>query len=203
MWHSSSSIGLIKKTEYEIVKLLRQIIDHMLLSATAANLFPSLAVIHFRPERNVCPVCHETLKVQKTRPAKRAATLAIGDFIGHERVYYCLTCAQVFRSTELRALIPQNCNFGYDIIVFIGEALFLRCRNYQEIRLELQQRNIRISESEIAFLAKKFVLYLGVLHRSVQRKTRKFMRMNGGYILHLDGTCDGASPHLMSVLEMG
>ena len=157
--------------------------------------------MHFLPERNVCPACHETLKVQKTRPAKRAATLAIGDFIGHERVYYCLACAQVFRSAELRALIPQNCNFGYDIIVFIGEALFLRCRNYQEIRSDLQQRNVRISESEIAFLAKKFVLYLGVLHRSVQRKTRKFMRMNGGYILHLDGTCDGASPHLMSVLD--
>ncbi len=107
----------------------------------------------------------------------------------------------MFHSREFRGLIPEHGNFGYDIIVFVGESLFLRCRNYQEIRLELQQKNIRISESEIAFLAKKFVLYLGVLHRSVQRKTRKYMRMNGGYILHLDGTCDGASPHLVSVLD--
>ena len=104
-------------------------------------------------------------------------------------------------STELRTLIPEHSNFGYDIIVFIGERLFLRCRNYREIRLELEQRNIAISESEIAYLAKKFVLYLGVLHRSVQRKTKKYMRMNGGYILHLDGTCDGGSPHLISVLD--
>ena len=157
--------------------------------------------MHFWPERNACPRCHETLKVQKTSPAKKAATLAIGDFIGHETVYHCPVCREVFHSVELRALIPEGCNFGYDIIVFIGQSLFLRCRNYQQIRVELQQRNVRISESEIAFLAKKFVLYLGVLHRSVQRKTRKLMRTNGGYILHLDGTCDGASPHLMSVLD--
>ena len=152
----------------------------MLLSVTAANLFPAPAVIHFLAERTTCPACHEALKVQKTRPGKRAATLAIGDFIGHETVTYCPVCARVFRSGELRALIPQNCNFGYDIMVFVGESLFLRCRNYQQIRLELQQRNVRISESEIAFLAKKFVLYLGVLHRSVQRKTKKLMHLNGG-----------------------
>jgi len=65
----------------------------------------------------------------------------------------------------------------------------------------LQQRNIRISESEIAFLAKKFVLYLGLLHRSSQRELTHYMQMNGGYILHLDGTCDGGSPHLISVLD--
>ncbi len=80
-------------------------------------------------------------------------------------------------------------------------SLFLRCRNYQEIRLELLKRNIVISESEIAFEAKKFVLYLGLLHKAVRRKIRKHMKMNGGYILHLDGTCDGGSPHLISVLD--
>ena len=158
-------------------------------------------VIHFTPERTTCSGCHEGLNVLKTTSGKRAATLAIGDFIAHETVWYCPRCGQAWYSTELRSLIPEHCNFGYDIIVFIGESLFLQCRNYQEIRLELQQRNVQISESEITFLAKKFVLYLGVLHRSVMGKTRKYLRMNGGYILHLDGTCDGGSPHLISVLD--
>ena len=173
----------------------------MMRGIASANLFPSSAVIHFRPEISSCPTCLEALKVLKTYPGKKAATLAIGNFIGHETVYYCQGCGCVFHSNELRTLIPENCNFGYDIIVFIGESLFLRCRNYQEIRLELQQRNVRISESEIAFLAKKFVMYLGLLHRSSGRELEKYMHMNGGYILHLDGTCDGGSPHLISVLD--
>lgn len=181
--------------------LLRRIIDHMLHTTTSANLFPSPVIIHFKSKKNTCSVCHEDLKVWKTYPSKRAATLAIGDFTGHETVYYCPGCGRVFHSAEFRKLIPENCNFGYDIIVFIGKSLFLRCRNYKEIRLELQQRNVRISESEIAFLAKKFVLYLGLLHRSSQRELKKYMYINGGYILHLDGTCDGGSPHLISVLD--
>ena len=173
----------------------------MMWGITSANLFPTSAVIHFRPESNTCPTCPESLNVLKTYPSRKAATLAIGNFIGHETVYYCQGCGHIFHSNELRSLIPENCNFGYDIIVFIGESLFLRSRNYQEIRLELQQKNVWISESEIAFLAKKFVLYLGLIHRSSQNELRKYMHMNGGYILHLDGTCDGGSPHLISVLD--
>jgi hypothetical protein len=173
----------------------------MLLSVAAVNLFPSAPVIHFRPQRSSCVGCHQPLKVQKTLPHKRAATLAIGEFIAHETVYYCPGCGGTYHSTELQTVIPENCNFGYDIIVFIGESLFLHCRNYHQIRGELKSRNVGISESEIAFLAKKFVLSLGLLHRSVQRKTRAYMQMNGGYILHLDGTCDGGSPHLISVLD--
>jgi len=184
-----------------VVTLLRRIIDHLLHSSTSANIFPSPAVIHFKRKGSRCSACNGSLKVLKTYPAKRAATLAIGNFIGHETVYYCPGCGRVFHSAELRELIPEHCNFGYDIIVFIGKSLFLRCRNYQEIRLELQQKNVQISESEIAFLAKKFVLYLGLLHRSSQSELTKYMYMNGGYILHLDGTCDGGSPHLISVLD--
>jgi len=180
---------------------LRRIIDHMMLNITSTNLFPTSVVVHFKPEISLCPTCHETLKVWKTYPGKKAATLAIGNFIGHETVYYCQGCGNVFYSNELRTLIPENCNFGYDIIVFIGKSLFLQSHNYQEIRLELQQRNVWISESEIAFLAKKFVLYLGLIHRSSQNGLGKYIHMNGGYILHMDGTCDGGSPHLISVLD--
>lgn len=182
------------------MKLLRRIVDQMMLNITSANLFPTPALIHFRPESDTCPSCNESLKVWKTYPGRKAATLAIGNFIGHETVYYCQGCGYVSHSKELQTLIPENCNFGYDIIVFIGMGLFLRSRNYQEIRLELQQKNIWISESEIAFLAKKFVLYLGIIHRSSQKELGKYMHVNGGYILHLDGTCDGGSPHLISVL---
>ncbi len=93
----------------------------MLLNIASANLFSSPPVIHFTPERSTCSVCHERLKVQKTRPGKRAATLAIGDFIAHETVYYCPKCRRVFHSRELRTLSPEHCNFGYDIVVFVGD----------------------------------------------------------------------------------
>ena len=54
---------------------------------------------------------------------------------------------------------------------------------------------------KIVYLAKKFIIYLAILHRRFQKKTRRYMNMNGGYILHLDGTCEGGSPHLISILD--
>jgi len=141
------------------------------------------------------------MKVQKTLPTKRVATLEIRDFIAHETVYHCELCGRIFHSEELRSLVPKNCNFGYDVIVFIGESVFLQCRDYQEIFWDLRERNVTISESEVAFLARKFVIYLSLLHRRVRKKIRKFMKLNGGYILHPDGTCEGGSPHLISALD--
>ena len=141
------------------------------------------------------------MKVQKTLTDKKIATLAVGDLIAHETIYYCEKCGRIFHSQELRSLIPEKCNFGFDVIVFVGKSLFLRCRNYQEILSELKQKNVTISISEIGVLTRKFVIYLGLLHKKVQRKTRRYMNMKGGYILHLDGTCDGGSPHLISVLD--
>lgn len=91
-------------------------IDEMMLNITSAYLFPTSALIHFRPESNTCPTCHESLKVLKTYPGRKAATFAIGNFTGHETVYYCQGCGHLFHSNELRTLIPENCNFGYDII---------------------------------------------------------------------------------------
>lgn len=172
-----------------------------MLNVSSPKLFSLTPIIHFKPQRDTCPDCHLKLKVQKTLPGKKIATLAVGDLIAHETIYHCEKCGRIFHSQELRSLVPEKCNFGFDVIVFIGKSLFLRCRNYQEILLELKQKNVTISTNEIAFLAKKFVIYLALLHKKAQSKTRRYMNMNGGYILHLDGTCEGGSPHLISVLD--
>lgn len=98
-------------------------------------------------------------------------------------------------------LVPKRCNFGYDVLVYVGEAFFLCSRNNDQIVKDLREKNVNISRSEISYLAKKFIVYLALLHKKVQKETRAFLSMNGGYILHLDGTCEGDSPHLISVLD--
>ncbi len=197
----ANTIGNLFKHYNISKKKLRRTIDNMVLNVSSPKLFSLTPIIHFKPERCTCPDCHIKLKVQKTLPDKKIATLAVGDLIAHETIYYCEKCGRIFHSRELRSLVPEKCNFGFDVIVFIGKSLFLRCRNYQEILSELKKKNITISISEIAFLAKKFIIYLALLHKLVQRKTRGYMNMNGGYILHLDGTCEGGSSHLISVLD--
>ncbi len=107
----------------------------------------------------------------------------------------------VVHDQELRQLIPEGANFGYDVIVHIGTLLFLHSRDYLEIQQDMRDRNIYISTSEIGVLAKKFVLYLSMLQQSIRSQLNGLLQFHGGYILHIDGTCDGGSPHLISVLD--
>jgi len=51
------------------------------------------------------------------------------------------------------------------------------------------------------YLAKKFIVYLALAHKQSSSKIKDLLSLSGGYILHLDGTCEGDSPHLVSALD--
>ena len=140
------------------------------------------------------------LKVLKTAP-RIVVTLHVGKFHARETVRTCDACHRSFASEELRNLVPSSSNFGYDVLVYVGRALFLRHRHSREVSDELAAQDIRISPSEVDYLGKKFIVYLAIAHRRCAPKVKEAMRMKGGYILHLDGMCDGEGPLLMSGLD--
>lgn len=182
------------------MKALRRIIDTLTGNLSSGRLFRRAPLITFRAESRICPQCGVKTKVLKTT-TRKVATLDIGDFMAREILYTCRRCGSVFRSEELRSLVADGCVIAYDVLVSVGQAFFLNSRTNEQIMLELRQRNVTVCKSEVSYLAKKFIIYLAAVHRKVQSKTRAFLSINGGYILHLDGTCEGESPHLMSVLD--
>ena len=82
-----------------------------------------------------------------------------------------------------------------------GLALFVECKNEKQIQAELKSCNVPISIRQVGYLAKKFIVYLAVAHKESRSKIKDLLSLRGGYILHLDGTCEGDSPHLMSALD--
>ncbi len=159
-------------------------------------------MIRFAPDLNRCPRCHRLSQVLKTH-TREVATLCTGHFIAHETQGYCPHCPErpVFVASELRQLVPLGARYGYDVLVSVGEALFSRCRNGREIQCELGERNIDISLREIDHLGRRFIVYLALAHEHSQAELKQFMDLRGGYILHLDGTCEGDSPHLISSMD--
>jgi hypothetical protein len=101
----------------------------------------------------------------------------------------------------LSQLVPSGCTFGYDVLVSVGKALFLRNQRVEEIVEKLSTQHVHLSPSEASYLGKKFVVYLALAHRQSAPELKAAMRAKGGYILHLDGTCDGGGPMLMSSLD--
>lgn len=164
------------------------------------HLFPSPPTVMFEPKEGCCPDCHIPLKVLKTS-ARRVVTLHIGPFCARQTVLTCEQCHRTYRCQELSNLVAPSCNFGYDVMVYVGKALFLRHRRSGEISTELAAKNVPISPSEVEVLAKKFIVYLAIAHRQCSPKIRQMMHTQGGYIFHLDGTSEGKGPLLMSGLD--
>ena len=132
-----------------------------------------------------------------------AYTLHLGGFTAQETLLHCDNCPNpaVYASEELSRLVPAGSTFGYDVMVFVGQALFRRHRRAEEIIQELRARNVRLSASEVAYLGKRFVVHLAWAHRQAAPRLKKTMRAQGGYILHLDSTCEAGPPRLMSGLD--
>ena len=170
--------------------------DKITRDHSPASLFKERPTIYFYPQDKGC---HGDLKVLKSRE-KNVVTLDIGPFRAKETVFH--TCdGTVYPSRQLRALTPFRCTYGYDVLVYVGRALFVHCHSEQQIVEALGKKNVLISPREIGYLGKKFIAYLAIAHQQSQQRLKEVMALRGGYILHLDGTCEGDSPHLFTGID--
>jgi len=62
--------------------------------------------------------------------------------------------------------------------------------------IAMAAKNVFISEREVSYLGRKFIIYLALAHRQSRPNLRNLTARKGGYILHVDGTCEGDSPNL-------
>ena len=102
--------------------------------------------------------CGDQLVVQKIR--RKTVLSMTGPFVAHETLLHCPSCSRIFGSDALLQLVPKWCNVGYDVLVYIGRALFQRYRTIQEVSTELYSRNVHISYTlnglNLSFFQKKF-----------------------------------------------
>jgi len=97
--------------------------------------------------------------------------------------------------------VPPGANFGYDVMVYAGKALWQRHRTEAEGVAELAAKNVRISPRQVSYLAMRFVTYLAIAHQRRTPEIKTDMQSRGGYICHLDATCEGGDPFLMSSID--
>ena len=177
---------------------LGAVMTRMAWETSPPALFPLPPVIRFVPERERC-TCGGRLFVQKTR--RKTVLCLTGPFIAHETILACRNCSRIFTSEALERLVSSRCSVAWDVLVFVGRALFQRYRSAREIRDELLTRNVSLSLSEIDCLGRKFIAFLAAGHQRARPRVRRAMEFNGGYILHLDAAHDGDAPALMTGMD--
>lgn len=194
-----SASWIKKNSGFLAISALVQYTQKLTQHVSARGLFPQRPRLYFAPEAVACS-CGDPLKILKTSN-RVIASLAIGHFNAHVTEAICTGCQQVFKSHELQRLVAPKSTFSFDIMVFVGEALFKHCLNSLIIQQQLAKKNISISLREIDYLGRRFIIYLALVHHESKKELKQFLKTQGGYILHLDGTCEGDSPHLMSSID--
>jgi hypothetical protein len=150
-----------------------------------------------------CRKCGKPFKVLVTR-SREVLSALYGKFVAIERQGYCPDHSDLppARSAKLQRIVPPGCNIAYDVIAHIGLARFVNCRQCEEIQFELSRRcGIEVPVRTISELTQKFVAYFQAVHRDSIKLLRREMRERGGYILHVDGTCEEGSRVLLVCLD--
>jgi hypothetical protein len=161
------------------------------------------ATIRFYPEFEACPVCGERLKVYKITTPRPVVSLQYGSIAAQEVQLRCPNrCAwhhedhpiQVYRSQALAQLVAPRQMYGFDILARIGTLRYLECRQRREIQEVLEAtHDLHIPDGTIQELIVRFADTMAALHEHRIGCLRQMLEASGGYILHVDGTCEEGS----------
>jgi len=157
----------------------------------------------FSWEQGGCSRCDTPLHVWVTRH-RTVHSLRYGTLLAVERQGYCPRHPQLppARSQQLARLVAPGSNHACDVLVRVGLARFLECRQDEQIRDEIcRQHGIALGRSTVSYLARKFVAYVQLVHQESILALRGAMDARGGYILHIDGTCEEASRVLLVCMD--
>jgi len=188
-----------KKGRPELLELLHKQITAFNRRYSFVNLFSELPRLYF--SATDCFGSETNCNMLKT-VRRTVHTLELGSIIAYEQIFQPIKSNPPLHSKALRRLVPPRCRYGYDLIVFCGLELYLYGRQVKEIKDLIKQRSgVNIPASTVQLLAYKFLKYLGRLHYSSIAAIRHQMSLAGGYILHLDSTCEEKDPLILSCID--
>ncbi|RLA00347.1 MAG: hypothetical protein DRQ47_09645, partial [Gammaproteobacteria bacterium] len=157
--------------------------------------------VDFVADAEHCPVCGDILQIQKSK-RRFVTTLEVGLFQAREIRKVCRVDRShpVVASERLAHLVPRGQGYGYDLIVQVGLARYLRNLQREEIRADLLRENgIVVSEGTISNLCDRFLKLLERLHHDRVPALRA--GMGGGYPLHIDATSEHGKGGLFLCLD--
>lgn len=175
------------------MKVRRHLLGNAAVPLSAATRLPPHYLLEVASGRAVCEHCQSPLRRQRT-----STHYPVGLLLGQPRVRsvqkQCPECRRIYRDEEYPELVPRHGNHAFDLIVEIGLASFLRHRQNGEIQQELDARwGLRLSCSTIREQAQSFLDYLAATHQAHVAQLRERLQQDGGYVLHVDGTCEAGT----------
>lgn len=141
------------------------------------------------PRRN-CQYCNGPLRRVRT-----STHFPVGLILGQPQVKLihrkCDGCGKPDPLDEYQQLVPPYGNYAYDLIVHVGLSRLRDQRQDVEIVNDLRQRyGLKLPQGSVRSLVDSFLDGLAAVHQAQTPALRQCLEQDGGYALHLDGTCE-------------
>lgn len=172
------------------MKLRFQLIGSLPGQLPRACQLPKRYSLEVASDREACVHCGGLLRRVRT-----STHYPLGLMLGRPRVRLihkqCSICQQADSLEAYYQYVPPGGNYAYDLIVDVGLARLRDHRQDAEIQRDLQERwGWSPPASSIGQLAHSFLDGLAAIHRVHIPVLRQRLAEDGGYALHLDGTCE-------------
>lgn len=161
------------------------------------------STVRFYPEFKYCQICNARLKIYKTKTPRTVVSLQYGSIAAQEVLFSCpnnCVCdhnnhpIRVYRSQQLAELVAPRQMYAFDILAKVGTLRYLECRQRREIQEYFEiNYDLHIPDGTIQELIVRFAETMAALHEHHISRLRQMIEASGGYILHVDGTCEGSS----------
>ena len=152
--------------------------------------------------RTHCEACGCSLRRQRTR-----TRFPVGVLLGEPQLIHrekqCPECQRVYHCEELTRLLPRHSNYAFDLVVEVGLRRFREHQQGQEIQAWLRTRyGLDVPETTVHHLVDRFLAGIAAVHEaSAPQLTERFRQGSGGYVLHLDGTCEAGTSVLFLAVD--
>jgi hypothetical protein len=202
--------NLIKITKMLLGELqsITEILNHLKKLIKISAITACTHKITAPAEVTVCAICGAKMTVSKT--VRRGITsLQLGFMETMEQHRSCPNgCLDPktgkvvqSRSSLLASLVKPGCNFAYDVECHIGVQVFIYKRQITEVLDELRSNGINISDSEAQVLSHRFLFDLEKLHFAKAEFINNYLKSHGGYMLHIDSTCEAGTGGTFAAVE--
>jgi len=129
----------------------------------------------------------------------------VGLMLGRPRVRCvqkdCVHCGWTDSFDGYRQLVPPGGNYAFDLMVEVGLARLCGLQQDAEIRDQLQQRwGLTLPLSAIGLLTDSFLDGLAAAHQAHLPALRRQLEQDGGFAMHLDGTCEPGTDVLFAAI---
>ena len=182
------------------MKLRFQLLERLPGPLPLACQLPDGYSLQIASGHQVCQDCSGQLRRVRTS-AHRPVGLMLGR--PHVRLIHqqCARCGQADSLEVYYQQVPPRGNYAYDLIVEVGLARFRDHRQDGEIQSGLHARwGLLLPASSIGLLADSFLDGLAAVHQAGLPALRRQLDQDGGYAMHVDGTCEAETDVLFTAL---